>query len=100
VWQSNVLFEFTNSSNSSIFMNKLKAFNNFEIDYKLSLKSKPKVIEEASILDTPPFVIDIGDYTLRNINESFITVFDLSKSGQFLYSKVAGEKISLTGDLK
>ena len=94
--QNNVLWEFTNSSNSSIFMRRLKNINTIEIDHKLSLLSKPKITEDALIIDLPPFVVNIEDYTLRNINESFLTVHDLSKSGQFLYSKVAGAKISLT----
>lgn len=78
-------------------MNRLKNINTIEIDYKLSLISKPKMFEDALIIDPPPFVINIEDYTLKNINESYRTVYDLSKSGQFLYSKVAGSKISLTG---
>ena len=86
LWSNNTLFEFRNKANNSMFINKLKSINSVEIDYKVSLKTVPKIFKEALIIDLPPLIIESEKYTLQNINQNFLNVFDLSESGKYFIS--------------
>lgn len=96
VMSGNVLFEFSTNHNSGI--HELKKIDKAKFDPKIIFKKQPYANSDAQIVDPPPLIIDYNNVTFYNLDKNFYTQFNLPKSGQILYSNIAGSKISVSDE--